>query len=300
MRWIVSTSTPILGVRACASPWLCTAVPRLLLATVCWLCCVFMNVVCAQQAPASTSLTQATTRIENKIEQQQARLNSRNEEERRDAVLRLGLIARLESSRAAAVALNDRAAIVRATAARAVLSLPGDEAAALLIPLLRDRDEFVRQEAAYALGKTKSRAGAQSLIDILEMDRSASTRGAAAVALGEIADESAVAPLIETLERRRTSGFLNRIRRRKVEENEFVRRSAARSLGQIGDPAAVPALIATLSNTRAGDDVRREAARSLGLIGDPVAIPALREALAARDPYLARIAYEALRRLDAV
>ena len=73
-----------------------------------------------------------------------------------------------------------------------------------------------------------------------------------------------------------------------------MRRSAARSLGQIGSRAAVPTLIETMSDERAEDDVRREAARSLGLIGDAAAVPALRGALAARDPYLSRIAYEAL------
>jgi HEAT repeat protein len=60
----------------------------------------------------------------------------------------------------------------------------------------------------------------------------------------------------------------------------------------------VPVLIAALSNERTPDDVRREAAQALGLIGDPSAIPALRAALTARDPYLSRIAFEALRKLD--
>jgi HEAT repeat protein len=56
----------------------------------------------------------------------------------------------------------------------------------------------------------------------------------------------------------------------------------------------VPALIFALSDEKAGDDVRREAALALGLIADPAAVPALKSALAARDPYLSRLAYEAL------
>jgi HEAT repeat protein len=60
----------------------------------------------------------------------------------------------------------------------------------------------------------------------------------------------------------------------------------------------VPVLVEALSNARTPDDVRREAARSLGLIGDPAAVPALRSVLAARDPYLSRIAFEALKKLD--
>jgi HEAT repeat protein len=73
-----------------------------------------------------------------------------------------------------------------------------------------------------------------------------------------------------------------------------VRRAAARSLGQIRSRAAVPALIAVVTDERAPDDVRREAANSLGLIGDPTAIPALRALRTARDPYLSRIASEAI------
>lgn len=274
----------------------------LLVGTMCWLC--YMQTDAARAGPSSAYKLPAqltSARLENEIKQQQKRMDSRDEEQRRDAVLQLGLIARPESSRAAAAALVDRAATVRATATRAVVSLPPEEAAALLIPLLDDRSDFVRQEAAYALGKTKSRTAVRALVAVLERDRSAGARGAAAVALGEIADESAALPLIEALDRaRQASGFLNRIRRRKVEENEFVRRAAARSLGQISSRAAVPVLIAVLSRPGASDDVRREAARALGIIGDTAAIPALRGVLTARDPYLARIAYEALRKLDAV
>lgn len=302
MRWIDATPTAALCVHNHAPRQRRIALLCALLGSVCWLCCIQTDAVRARSSPASGSSAQLTpAQLENEIKLQQARMASRDEEERRDAVLRLGLIARPESSRAAAAALNDRAVIVRATATRAVLSLPPDEAAALLIPLLRDRSEFVRQEAAYALGNTKSRTAVQALVAVLEKDRSAGARGAVAVALGEIADESATLPLVEALDQsRRASGLFDRIRRRKVEENEFVRRSAARSLGQIGSRAAVPILIAVLARPGAGDDVRREAARSLGMIGDTAAIPALRGVLTARDPYLARIAYEALRRLVAV
>ena len=212
--------------------------------------------------------------------------------------MRLGWMARMDSSRVAAIALRDPEAVVRATAARAVLSLPADEAAAALLPLLQDRNEFVRRETAYALGETRSRAGIPALVTALAGDKEAGVRGAAAVALGLIGDELSVVPLTESLARRiPKSGLLNRLRRSKQEENEFVRRAAARSLGQIRSRAAVPALTAALADERAGDDVRREAARSLGLIGDPAAIPSLRAVLNSRDPYLSRIAYEALRKI---
>ena len=73
-----------------------------------------------------------------------------------------------------------------------------------------------------------------------------------------------------------------------------MRRASAVSLGQIGSREAVPVLVETLSDERAPNDVRREAARALGLIGDAAAVPALRSVLSHRDPYLSRIAFEAL------
>jgi HEAT repeat protein len=244
--------------------------------------------------------SQATlTPQQREIERQRARLASGDVEERREAVTRLGAMARADSSRVAVAALKDKSVIVRATAARAVLFLPAGEAAAALLPLLSDKDEFVRRETAYALGQTRSRTAVEALATALARDREAGVRGAAAVALGQIGDESAVPVLTEAIGRRiARSGFLNRITFRRTEENEFVRRSSAVALGQIKSRAAVPALISALANERAGDDVRREAARALGLIGDPSAIPTLRAALTARDPYLTEIASEALRKLE--
>jgi HEAT repeat protein len=246
----------------------------------------------AQAAAPSLNPTQL------EIEKERRRLSSSDEEERRDALMRLGRMARADASRAALGGLRDGSTIVRATAARAVLSLPADEAARALIPLLQDKEEFVRQETAYALGETRSRLGVAPLVGALERDKKESVRGAAAVALGQIKDEAAVIPLAGRLTARlRASGLFSRLTRGQRAENEFVRRAAARSLGQIRSRAAVPALIEALSDQRAEEDVKREAARSLGLIGDAAAVPALRAALAAADPYLSRIAYEALRQI---
>ncbi len=254
----------------------------------------------AQHIPPSFFYQQSTlTPLQRRIEIERARLSSADKEERRDALQRLGAMARPESSRVASLALNDSSPVVRATAARAVLSLGPIDAATLLVPLLGDKDEFVRREAAYTLGSTRNSMAVPALVNTLAVDKQASVRAAAAVALGQIADSSAVPAHSETLGRRIVaSGVFNRIMRRKTEEDEFVRRSAAVALGQIKSRDGAPALIAVLSNERAGDDVRREAANALGLIGDPTAVPALRAALAARDPHLSRIAYQALRRLD--
>jgi HEAT repeat protein len=255
----------------------------------------FVALTMPARAQQGTSSNSQLTPFQLEVENQRRRLSSSETEERRDAVMRLGSMKRPESSRIAGAGLRDSAAIVRATATRAVLSVAPDEAAALLLPLLQDRDEFVRQETSYALGESRSRMAVNALVTILERDKKDSVRGAAAVALGKIGDESAVVSLAQLLGRRvPASGLINRVRRSKKDENEFVRRAAAHSLGEIRSRAAIPGLTAVALDERAPDDVRREAATSLSLIGDPSSVATFRALLTTRDPYLARIAYLAL------
>jgi HEAT repeat protein len=279
-----------------------TAPARSAIISQCALAAVFFLFACAtltvtaQQGDPSFPSRLTPQQLE--IEKQRRRLTSSETEERRDAVMRLGAMKHPESSRVAAAALRDSSAIVRATSARAILSLPSTEAAALLLPLLQDKDEFVRQESAYALGETRSRPATPTLITLLEKEKKDGVRGAIVVALGQISDEAAVISLVELLGRRvQASGIVNRVRRSKRDENEFVRRAAAHALGEIRSRVAVPALISVVTDERAPDDVRREAANSLGLIGDSTAVPALRSLLTARDPYLSRIASEAIRKI---
>lgn len=251
------------------------------------------SVAGAQDYQSQSSLTP----LQREIEKQKQRLNSTEVEERRDALMRLGGLRRPEASRAALMALNDAIPIVRATAAAAILSLPADESASALIPLLNDKDEFVRREAAYALGKTKSRSAVSALTERLTTDKKDSVRGAAATALGQVGDETSVIALAQVLFPGGSAQSFKRAGRRKTKENPFVLRAAARSLGQIGSRAGVPALIDALATDALPQDVRREAAHALGLIGDPSAVPALRAAISARDPHLSRIAHEALRKI---
>ena len=219
------------------------------------------------------------------IQKQQQRLNSGDVEERRDALMRLSAMRLPAAARAALPALQDPVAIIRATAVKAVLSLGGEQSAAYLLPLLNDKDEFVRREAAYALGTTKSRSATSPLGERLLKDKQDGVRAAAAVALTEIADEAAVVPLVQALTSKR-------------EKNVFVLRAAATALGRIKSRAGTAALISTLSDEKLPSDVRREAARSLGLIGDPAAAPALKIAKLDTDPYLAQIADEAFKKVS--
>src|SRR3954469_25432181 len=129
---------------------------------------LFLSVVTLPAAAPIVARDSQLTPLQLKIEQQRRRLNSSETEERREAVLRLGWMKRQESARVAANGLHDSAAIVRATGARAVIALPPDKAAALLLPNLQDRDEFVRQETAYALGEIRNRAAVASLLTLLE------------------------------------------------------------------------------------------------------------------------------------
>jgi HEAT repeat protein len=228
------------------------------------------------------------------IEKQQQRLSSSDVEERRDAVMRLGAMRLAAASRAVLPALQDAAAIVRATAAKSILSIGSEESVQYLLPLLNDKDEFVRRETAYALGLTRSRSATAALSDRLLNDKEDGVRGAAAVALGQIADEAAVIALVGTLAPELSAPAK---KKRKREPNVFILRAAAAALGQIKSRAGTAALISALSNEKLPSDVRREAARSLGLIGDPAAAPALRSATTAADPFLAEIAHQALKKL---
>jgi HEAT repeat protein len=234
------------------------------------------------------------TPLQREIENQRRRLTTGEIEERRDALMRLGNLKRPDAARVAAAGLSDAAPIVRVAAMHAILSLPEAQSVPLLIPLLQDKSEFVRREAAYALGETHSRAATPSVIGVLVNDKEASVRAAAAVALGEIRDETAAEPLSQVLtgrsenrKKKKTSG----------RENVLVMRAAAHSLGQIKSRAAVQILIAALENDGNDNDVRREAASALGLIGDSSAGPSLQAALASSDPYLSQAARDALRLL---
>jgi len=237
------------------------------------------------------------TPLQIEIEKQTQRLGSTETEERRDAVTRLGSMHHPAASRAALPALHDSVAIVRATAATAIASLTSGERAAALIPMLTDKDEFVRREVAFALGHAHDLSAVQPLIERLTSDKQDSVRGAAAVALGELRDATATLSLAEILSP--GSGIATRSsKKQKKGKDLFLLRAAARSLGQIGSRVGLPALVAALQDEKMADDVRREAAFALGLIGDVAAVPALRSVEAARDPYLAEAARQAIYRIE--
>jgi len=242
--------------------------------------------------PLTFAQTDSHTALQSAIEVQRQRLSSSDAEERRDALMKLGSMRRAEPSRVALVGLSDASPIVKAVAAKAILSLGPDESVAALLPLLNYKDEFVRREVAYALGATKSHNATSALIGLLVNDKEDGVRSAASVALGELEDESAVVTLAGVV-----APELGGQKSKKREKNVFVIRAAAKSLGQIKSRAGVPALLSALGNEKLDQDIRREAAHALGLIGDPSAAPALRTAANSSDPYLAQAAVNSLKKL---
>jgi HEAT repeat protein len=230
--------------------------------------------------------------FQRELENLRQRLGSTEVEERRDALMRLENLKRPEGSRIAAAALADKSVTVRVAAAHAVIWLPEGEAPNLLIPMLKDKEEFVRREVAFALGKTRHGSAVSPLLDLLARDKKASVRAAAAIALGQIGDAAAAPGLSQTL--------VDAGKKKSIsDEDEFVIRSAVRSLGQIGGRTAVPTLISALQNEVNSIDTRREAATALGLIGDPAALSALQAAFQANiDPYLSEAASLAIRQIN--
>lgn len=231
--------------------------------------------------------------IQQQIERERQRLGSEDAEQRRDALMRLGNFKRPEASRVAAAALADKVPAVRVAAAHAVIWLPAGEATNLLVPMFKDKDEFVRREIAYALGEMRHPSAVASLVEILARDKKTSVRAAAAIALGQIGDAGAVPGLSQAVE-----GNGGKKKSRDAED-EFVVRSAVRSLGQIASRTAVSVLIAALQNEVNSIDTRREAATALGRIGDPSALPALQTAYQANaDPYLSEAARLAILQIN--
>jgi HEAT repeat protein len=253
-----------------------------------WVACLLCLTI-ASSISAQSLETLTPSQLE--INKQRQRFNSSSDEDRRDALMRLGSMHLAEASRAALPGLTDPSAMVRVTAAKAILSLSPSESVQVLIPLLGDKDEFVRRETSYALGLTRSKNATAALVERLLQDKEDGVRGAAAVALGQIADESAVVSLSTVL-----TGQAKR--KGKQERNEFVLRATAEALGKIRSLAGAPALIAAVTNEKLSSDIRREAARALGVIGDPGAVPALMQAAMSSDPYLSVAAYDALKKIS--
>ena len=244
-------------------------------------------------------------------------------EQKRSALFEIRNLQTEQASRLAIPALKDTNEIVRATAASSVIFVPKIEAVNALTPLLNDKAEFVRREAAYALGNVGSLEAAAPLLGHLQKEKLFEVRNAVVIALGQSGDPSAIEPLVKIL------------KRSPKEDEEFLRRSAARSIGQIAQIIrtgkrsvltpqnflpdkykdtgeseiantsvqlqfidAVAVLTQVLKSKNESNDTRREAAFALGEIGSTHAVSVLRSHLKSPDPYLAEICKEALLKIE--
>lgn len=243
-------------------------------------------------------------------------------EQKRSALFEIRNIQTEQASRLAIPSLTDANEMVRATAASSVVFLRESEAAFLLRPLLSDKAEFVRREAAYALGETGTHIATTALVKLMLEDKVLEVRTAAAAALGKTGDVEAVESLTAIL------------KKKPREDDEFLRRSAARSIGRIAQimrtgksgvltpqnflpdkykdtdantnkslspgafATAVTILTQVLQNINESDDTRRESAFALGAIGDRTATTVLETHRNSSDPYLAEICKEALLKIE--
>lgn len=282
-------------------------------------------------------LTAANIFAQSNLDDLRNRIVSGSVEDKRDALLDIRNLRDAEASRIAVAALTDNNELVRASATVAVVSLPGREAAARIIPLLNDKAEFVRVEAAFALGELGAivdafraagglsdlavgQAVAPALIRTLEHDKSVRVRSAAAVALGHSCYSSGIGALTAVL------------KTKPREEDEYLRRASARSIGEsvqierTGKPEVstpqnflpdkyksrrrpestmvfwtsdiVNTLLNVLKNPKEAEDTRREAAFALGNLDERSVVPVLRSYLNSPDKYLAEICKEALIKIE--
>ncbi|NER25334.1 MAG: NACHT domain-containing protein [Symploca sp. SIO1C2] len=184
-----------------------------------------------------------------------------------------------------------------------------ESAVPLLIKALQDQEDYVRRNAAYALGKIRTEATILALIQSLQ-DQDYDVRRNAAQALGRVGTEAAIPALIQSLQdehydvRRNAAQALGRVGTEAAipaliqslqDENGFVRRNAAQALGRVGTEAAIPALIQSLQDE--DDFVRRNAAQALGRVGTEEAIPALIQSLQDEHYYVRSYAAQALERI---
>lgn len=219
-----------------------------------------------------------------------------DEEQRFDAVMQLvGLFnSAPKTATEQGVALlistlqRDSSPQVRALAAQAFENCCGEQSVSVLLTSLgSEREANVRKAIIYALAHHPSPQVTSSLTLLLN-DKAQEIRGAAAFALAEITDPASQPALLEIF------------RKRQKDEDAFTRAQVLRALGKIGNHSTVDIFVKSLRRDNS-PEARREAAYALGLIAnqqDSNAIEALREVRLDADPYIARLAQEALDKVN--
>lgn len=224
------------------------------------------------------------------------------------------------------VLAGDKDAKARRSAACAVGHFGPDaaEARAELEQALDDKEAPVRQNAAWALGRLKDKAGASGVDRLARAlrDDDAVVRRDAAAALGEVGRPTAtpaLRALVECVGHEKEAGVRSvavgslvalvgpgdkqvapELRELLKEEDREVRRGAAMALANVGGADAKAAVPVLLDALRDDDATARElAAAALGHAGEAAAeaVPALGKALSDRSPLVRRNAALALARV---
>jgi len=163
--------------------------------------------------------------------------------------------------------------------ARSLGATENQRAAPVLLHLLADTEDFVRETAVAAIGFTGEPAAAEALLPLLTSSNH-NLRKTAAFSLGELRIDAAAESVLALT----------------GDANPLVRTAAATALGKIGHRVDIEPILQLLHDPY--PDAAQMAAWALGEIGDPAAAPALQQAAASEDATLARIASAALQQLQ--
>lgn len=182
-----------------------------------------------------------------------------------------------------------------------------DRVVKLLIELLKDPNEDIRQSASESLGKIGAVDAVQSLVRLLnDPDRDITTKEAAAIALGKIGTDEAIKVLKDRAEKHKDDTricaikALSYIQRNDVVElltkllenpDEGTKLYVIEALGKIKAHAAIDSIITQLNlpdsnfvNPLYAIAIKEEAVKALGEIGTGKAVLALSEIIAHPNP----------------
>lgn len=147
-----------------------------------------------------------------------------------------------------------------------------------------DKDPYVREQAAKALGEIGDRRAVVPLIGVLSASDGFLV-GAAAVVLGKFGDARAVAPLLTTLASAAPQAW-------RVSSQSRAACGAAEALGSLGDPRAIVPLVDELSNRNIS--LRKAALLALAKLDPSHALERWTLALSASEETLRTAAVHAL------
>ncbi|MFK7820579.1 MAG: HEAT repeat domain-containing protein, partial [Planctomycetaceae bacterium] len=166
----------------------------------------------------------------------------------------------------------------RVAALRALTKVKDKRALPLLVSLLKDPDERIREKAATGIGFNGNLAGIPRLSELMKSDRSQAVRIAAVRALGNIGSSECIPVLKGALQ-----------------DEAQIRCQAVIALRSVGDEKVVPLLLDRLYDT--APEVRYNAVMALGELKASKAIPPLRRMIEDPNDMVQRAVHKALEEL---